>query len=512
MHHHLYKSAQLTFWLLLIGLASLLNAQTITKGPYLADPKPGSISIRWETDQASETRVLYGQTRKLKRSRPAELLGKNTDHYLYEVSLSNLVPGMEYQYRVKVGRTKYALHHFKAPPEQDAPCRFAISGDSRSRPQIFTQIIAGIANSDPDFVLSMGDLVENGGNYAQWDKFYFEPAGKLISERPFISTLGDHEGSGDDGKLFQYFLFPDLKSDQLWYSFDYGMVHFISLDYRHADSPAMLAWFQDDIQASKARWNIVFMHRPAYNLGGHRSFWGNPVWPDLFEQYQIDVVFGGHSHIYERFKPVYTAGHEDWAITYITTGGAGAGLYEAVQHPVLAYAQAANHYVDIHLNATALHLSTYQMNGTRMDSLVIKKNPDGTQSKDYLKTAELRNELDIMGIFAGPISWALESPPLFYRPADKEITLNSGVTSGTIKYELRLSQASLQNYSMTPYHGELQAGSEQTIMLKIISKTNLKISGWGAIDPPLRLEAVYQQRDIKGVVQGKILELRSWGE
>lgn len=498
--------------LLLLGLGLTLAAQSITKGPYLADPKPGSIKIRWELDSERKGSVAFGENEKLKQTTMAKQIGSEAGHFLYEAKLEDLEPGAVYQYQVKVGWKKGERHHFKAPPASDAPCRFAISGDSRSRPQIFTQIIEGIAHSDPDFVISMGDLVEHGGKYEQWDKFYFGPAGKLIAERPFISTLGDHEGSGDEGVLFRYFLFPELAYDKLWYSFDYGMVHFISLDYRYADSQEMIDWFEKDVAASDARWKIVFMHRPAYNLGGHRTFWGHPQWPDLFQKHEIDIVFGGHSHIYERFKPVFTEDNKNWAITYITTGGSGAGLYESVQHPVLASAKSINHYADIQLDRDRLKLMTYKIDGTLLDSLHILKNPDGSLGENYLASASLRNELDIIALFAGPISWALDRPPLPERPAYKTFTLNSGELSKPIEFELRLSKESLENYEMEPFKGVLQPGVDKAITLKIRSKGGVKISPWGDIDPPFRIEAAYKQGSIEGMTLGQNLRMVSWGE
>lgn len=507
MHHQRFM-----YRLLLVVFVISLSAQVITKGPYLAEPGPGAIKIRWELDGASQGRVYFGHDSKLNKSQKAVLLGEVANHYLYEVSLDELNPGVSYKYQVKIDRLKGDVYEFTAPPLADAACNFAISGDSRSRPQIFSKIIDGMAHSDPDLVISMGDLVEDGGNYEQWDRFYFGPAKELISSRPFVSTLGDHEGSGDEGVLFNHFLFPELEYENLWYSFDYGLVHFVSLDYRHADSEEMMEWFEEDIQASDARWKIVFMHRPPYNLGGHRSFWGNPHWPDLFQKHRVDVVFGGHSHIYERFHPVYTQGNEDWPITYITTGGSGASLYEAVQHPVLAYAKSANHYADVQLDHDVFKLSTYQIDGELLDSLIINKNLDGTLGKEYLAKAAPRNELDILGLFAGPISWALDYPPLPERAAYKRFTLNSGELSEAIHYELKLSEESLKNYRMEPHGGVLEQGIDQDVELKIWSRGGVSIDPWGHIDPPFRIETHYKQGSLEGIMEGKYLGMISWGD
>jgi len=496
--------------IVLLVFALSLTGQTLTKAPYLANPTPGGMTIRWEVDKKSSGRVYYSQNQSLKKSSKAVLLGEKSGHFLYEATISDLVPGADYHYRVKVGRKKGDLLQFRSPPNNDANCTFAISGDSRSKPQIFAQIVSGISKSNPDFVISMGDLVADGSNLDQWNENYFGPAASLISNTPFISTLGDHEVGGDDGVLFKYFLFPDLNHEKLWYSFDYGLVHFISLDYRHADSEEMQAWFQKDIQDSKGRWNIVFMHRPTYNLGGHRSFWGNPIWPDLFQANEVDVVFAGHSHIYERFYPVYNGEKGDWTVSYVTTGGSGASLYEAVQHPVLAYSKSINHYVDVSVSSEKFEFHVYQIDGTAIDSLSIIKNSDGSQGQQYLASARSRDELDIIGIFAGPISRSLDSPPLLYRAAELKIKLYPESLANPVKFELELSEASLPNYKMVPFTGELLPGVDQEITLSIYGMTDLKITSWGNIDPPFRIEAKYEQNQISGTVQGKLLKIRAW--
>ena len=66
----------------------------------------------------------------------------------------------------------------------------------------------------------MGDLVENGGNYDQWNEYYFAVADDLISEIPLVSTLGDHAGDGYDGELVRHYLRTDQSTDKKWFSFD----------------------------------------------------------------------------------------------------------------------------------------------------------------------------------------------------------------------------------------------------------------------------------------------------
>jgi hypothetical protein len=145
--------------------------------------------------------------------------------------------------------------------------------------------------------------------------------------------------------------------------------------------------------------------------------------------------------------------------------------------------------------------------------LIIVKNSDGSQSGDYLKSAALRDELDIIGLFAGPLSWALEYPPLPERPAYKRFTLHSDQISEPVAFEFRLSEESLENYIMEPFSSILEPGVDNDVELKILRKSGgVKISHWGDIEPKFRIVAVYKQGSIEGVTLGKYVNMISWGE
>jgi hypothetical protein len=61
---------------------------------------------------------------------------------------------------------------------------------------------------------------------------------------------------------------------EAYYSFDYGNVHFISLDSYETDrsvgSP-MMSWLENDLAATSAMWIIAFWHHPPYTKGSHDS-------------------------------------------------------------------------------------------------------------------------------------------------------------------------------------------------------------------------------------------------
>jgi len=104
-----------------------------------------------------------------------------------------------------------------------------------------------------------------------------------------------------------------------YYSFDYGNVHIVSLDSqlsaRDADQRAtMRTWLIDDLSSHSADWTIVIFHHPPYSKGANHDSdttdtRGTIDLPQLlmreefvgvFDEYGVDLVYGGHSPSYER--------------------------------------------------------------------------------------------------------------------------------------------------------------------------------------------------------------------
>lgn len=482
-----------------------LLTQTITKGPYLVNPGKSSMTIRWETDKQADGAVYWGQEGRGRQSASAQLTGEKNGFHLYEVTLLNLQPGSDYLYEVNFGANTLT-GHFRTAMNDDTPMSFVAMGDSRSNPDIFRLVAERVNQVNPDLIISNGDLVENGGDFDQWQAFYFSAASAIIDHIPLLSCLGDHEGDGDNGELFRHFLYPGLPVNELWFSFDYGPAHFIALDYRHPNNKKMIEWFEDDLSKTSSKWKFVYMHRPCYNTGGHRSNWGSDVWPALFQKHKIDIVFAGHSHLYERFFPLRPASSpQSWPVTYVTTAGAGAGLYDAVAHPFLAVTESVNHFVYVQLAQDTLRYSAYRNDGSLLDQFLLIKH-DEQYDADYLSLVRPQEVMDVYAMFASAISGSVTTVPLFSQSAEKTISLQPNPTAGDIEFEISLTDESAANFKMTPATGTLRAGQSVELSIQIFSKGDLTISGWGDIGPVLQLQAAYKCKLGEGSAVGKIID------
>jgi len=293
--------------------------QNVSRGPYLQTVTTDSVWIVWETRQPTKSSVEYGPTRALGQRREEE---RTVTHH--ELQLTGLQPYSQYFYRVEGG--KVASFRTAASSGQDG-FRFAVFGDTRENIFVHQAIVKRILESNPDFVLHTGDMVEVGSCTECWDDF-FRIEAPLLRNTPFYPTMGNHEEPLSPLRDTQYYDIFHLTGNELWYSFDYGDARFISLKADgypldlYYPQQEQLDWLETQLAENDRFWTFVFFHWGVYTSRGEdflETGLRNLLVP-LFEQYGVQAVFMGHNHGYER---VLVNG-----ITYITAAGGGAGLYD----------------------------------------------------------------------------------------------------------------------------------------------------------------------------------------
>lgn len=203
------------------------------------------------------------------------------------------------------GRTPWIHLDFENRAES---FQFAIIGDLAGgfRPEIFRKAVRQLNELQPEFVMSVGDLIEtwdeeedvrlNDRNRieALWAGF-FDIASDL--ERPFF-CVGGNNGLGND-------LLEGMWRERFghtYYSFSYRGVLFIVLssddppgssDGRVSD--VQIDWLSSTLaRYSKVRWTFLFLHRPLWI--DNPSVW-QPVEEVLANRPR--TVFAGHHHVYK---------------------------------------------------------------------------------------------------------------------------------------------------------------------------------------------------------------------
>jgi len=348
----------------------------ITKGPYLQAPTQNSMVVLWETNAPSDGRVLYGETSAL------DLVAVCPDRQkLHCVALTGLRSGLQYYYKVVSGGVESEIYAFKTAPGPEAAITFVAYGDNRGGIEKHRIIAGQIRRWNPDFIIHTGDMVFDGRQDRDWTTQFFGPLKDVISRAPIYPTMGNHEALSE--LYYDYFRPPNGHGllNRSYYSFDYGPAHFAAVNVYEDYKPgsAQYKWLREDLlRAKDALWRFVFLHFTPFT-SGERCFDIETVetrayLQRLFEDAKVDMVFGGHDHIYERTFPIKGSRRDDVnGVTYIVAAGGGAALYGVDPKWWSAYAESRHNFCVITLQGKELSLEARDMEGDVFDELCISK-------------------------------------------------------------------------------------------------------------------------------------------
>ena len=285
-----------------------------------------------------------------------------------------------------------------AEPDPVPAFSFAVFGDSQFSVSSCTSgseerlsVPQLVLDLDPTLLLQTGDLMDHGYEDGAYDHFvgcYDE----MLATIPFFPTGGNHDyGSGGitryktflEEQLFErnQLVFPcsyddnftvyyeddptdwstdrDNPSDRpllpsgvtwkTYYAFRFQNALFISFEqgtrwWTQTPKP----WLEQHLSAAAADPTIdhifVYMHHPMYSAAMAESSDGECIEPvrrhyeELFRQYDVDIVFSGHVHSYDRFyvpddgtptrqsPPQQVYPNDGSGVHYIVTGGGGGAL------------------------------------------------------------------------------------------------------------------------------------------------------------------------------------------
>ncbi len=375
----------LAFTVALSGCAKkiILGNTRILKGPYLQNVTQGNITIRWETDIDSPSEVAYGNSIHYGRSvigRTFTIEAPTTnetspipDAFQHEVVISGLIPSTEYHYQVTSVALPSEDSIFTTAATPSDPFRFVVYGDNRTNHDDHQAVVEAIIPTRPDFLVNTGDLVNVGVILEDWDKF-FEIEQPLLKSFPLFPCFGNHEGLGGGEYLFKdYFSLPESTGSGLYYSFNYGNSHFIIINTEEAISPGsdQYNWVANDLAAAGGNPDIAhifaFFHRPAYSSGRHGGSEAlTTSLVPLFKTYDVDIVFSGHDHDYERCQdPAIPEG-----TIYIVTGGGGAPLYDIkAENPFcLGTFKKKHHFCQVDVSGNNIDVVVTDTAGNTIDS------------------------------------------------------------------------------------------------------------------------------------------------
>ncbi len=332
VHQNLVTSSDLFFDMELIGLTNV----TLTRGPYLQAGSKDSITLRWRTDAATNSKVKWGTVNGIYTDSAVDLT-LTTEHIL---RIGTLLPDTKYYYTV--GGTSITLqsgadNNFTTLPPDNTTrkLRFAAFGDcgtnSANQVNVRNSFVNYIGNKGLDAMLLLGDNAYSAGLDAEFQTGFFNIyQDELLKKYKLYPTPGNHDygdNSANTGlrNLAYHTIFSVPKNGEAggvasgvtnYYSYNIGDVHFVSLDSYGKDDAnttkmydtagVQVTWLKKDLDANTKKWTVIYFHHPPYTKTSHNSDDEQDLaairerMVTIFERYGVDLVLCGHAHAYER--------------------------------------------------------------------------------------------------------------------------------------------------------------------------------------------------------------------
>lgn len=320
--------------------------------------------------------------------------------FVYRVQLDNLQPNTQYVYQIRQDEAVTPWYQLKT--SGNISIKALIFPDSQCSDGYVTWrniATSGFtANPDTNLFINMGDLVDNGEAGYQWRQ-WFNAIAAFMPDRIFAPVMGNHETYNVNWKCrlpkayLNYFALPNNLSKKFsgyYYSFDYGPVHFISLNTQFEEIdpirsglvPEQLEWLKRDIANSGKPWKVVLMHKDVINYDNLDSnapladidVVGKTFMP-VFDELKIDLVLTAHQHTYRRHDHIFNFEPSDKGPIYIDTGVAGNCYYDVPRtkrfDKVMLPQPERGNYLVLEGNESSLTVQCFLPNGKMMDMCVL---------------------------------------------------------------------------------------------------------------------------------------------
>lgn len=243
---------------------------------------------------------------------------------VHKAKVTNLEPGTDYYYRVGDKNTNVWSNVGKFTTDNgDSSFSFIYMADMQSDAAGFDAATYTVVKSmekskNAEFLINTGDFVNTPTSKLEWDGILkYNSFGNITS----VAVAGNHDYDyiEKDPNVFSHHFNFDCDSEMateggMYYSFDYGNVHFISVnanDYLWGElTETQTEWLLKDLQASQgADFRIVIMHRGVYTPGPHFYDYGDikvltEQLTPIFDEYNVDLVLQGHDHVYGLTYPI----------------------------------------------------------------------------------------------------------------------------------------------------------------------------------------------------------------
>lgn len=282
-----------------------------------------AMSVQANTEQIDLSTKMVGEVQYPLRWNTD--LGSSSYH---SVSFTNLEPDKLYAYRVMGAEAHWSeWFQTRTAPVDPETLKFLYFGDAQNGIlSHWARVVRSAYSKAPDarFAIHAGDLVNYASRDFEWAE-WFQSVSFIHGMIPALPVVGNHEyfdGIVDADRRFVTSLSklwrpqftlpvdPGLPAavQETVYSIDYGNVIIVVLDTMAMDQFEIQAEWMDRIfSGSSAKWKIVTMHHPVFELVT-RNYPGlietGPERRKLFlpvlAKHRVDLALQGHDHSYGR--------------------------------------------------------------------------------------------------------------------------------------------------------------------------------------------------------------------
>ncbi|MCD4752062.1 MAG: metallophosphoesterase [Anaerolineaceae bacterium] len=263
--------------------------------------------------------------------------------------------------------------------------RIGVIGDASFGDSATADLIKRMAQADLNFVLNLGDVVDETefgvDPFESYAEKFFAPFEPLLHQMPVYTVPGNHDYDADlryDDQPFYAYAFPpfsddDPETDDDSFAGQFAVLPIGDLQILLLDAMTIFGlpgrdaqelWLSERLTDDGYRAAIPVFHVSPYSssvVHPQDSTFTRAVWVPQFEMAgNVPLVLSGHFHHYERLLV------ND--ITYLVSGGGSSILYAA--GPYLPESQVytrQTHFVLLEINEDSLQVSAISVDGTLLD-------------------------------------------------------------------------------------------------------------------------------------------------
>ena len=345
--------------------------------PYIQNPTTSKVEIAWRSIRAFTGKVEIG-TEKGVYTRTLNEAAATSKHH---VVIDGLEPNSKYYYRVWNDDEVVLEDYFfrTAKPDSMTDVSFFVLGDSGTNSDnqraVRDRMVESYNADDVDFAIHVGDVHQGDGS--DYDPVYFDIYRELLSKINVFTCIGNHDTYTDNSApyLDDFYLPNNNKANsERYYSFRWGPAFFINLDSNMdvSQGSEQYEFLMGELNSESfktAPWKFAYFHHPPFC-----EYW--PEWDGsevvrtdlvpLFEEYEVDVVFNGHTHAYEYGEMNH--------VHYVISGGGGGGLDSFgrdVEH--ITKSEGVHHFSRVDIKGSKLVFKATDLNGDEVHTFNIDK-------------------------------------------------------------------------------------------------------------------------------------------